>query len=250
MSSPQIIKSLINETKAAIVIAKFDGKLEVSEVIQIATVCAQKIHALSNCSKEEKKALIHFALKKGLESAGGLSGLSEFVSSNPAVLAEAERQILAGALVAVDTLMDAAPHLFAPVQKAVSSLRRSLSVCLPVCSQVAAVVSILDPKDSALVGEAMTVLKALAAVPQLVPQASPPSVESTLESVDAEKKALEIQSPVEEGLDSSTVVLVDHVAEVSESIRETPDANIVETEPSLVASLPESHREILPGTTD
>lgn len=260
MSSPQSLQSLINETKAAFVIAKFDGKLEVAEVIQIATVCAQKVHALLNCSTEEKKALIHLALKKGLEAAGGLSGLSDIISSNPLVLAEAERQIIDGALVAVDALMGAAPHLFAPVQKAVSSLRRYLSVCLPVCSQVAVIASIFDPKDSALIAEALTVLKGVAAVPVPepevkpvpevkpepevkpvpVPVANPPSVESTLESVNVEKK-VEV-----EALDSSTVILV----EISESIKETLDVNIVETEPNLVASLPESHTQSVPGMVE
>jgi hypothetical protein len=131
---------------------------------------------------------------------------------------------------------------------------------------VAVIASIFDPKDSALIAEALTVLKGVAAVPVPAPEpapevkpepapevkpepevkpvpvpvANPPSVESTLESVNVEKKA-EL-----EALDSCTVILV----EISESIKETLDVNIVETEPNLVASLPESHTQNVPGMVE
>jgi hypothetical protein len=243
MSSPKLLQSLINETKAAFVVAKFDGKLEVSEVIQIATDCAQKVYALSNCSQEEKKALVMFALKKGLEAAGGLSGLTDLVSSNPAAIIEAERQILDGALVAVNALMVAAPQLFSVVQKASSSLKQSLSVCLPFCSQ-AVLENVLDPKDSALVAEALALLKpldsAVASAPVPV-QASPAPVNlqdvtPTLESETVENSS---ETPVH------VLNVIDEVIVVSESLEEIPDENIVETAPNPVASHLESHRQIV-----
>lgn len=246
MSNPKLLHLLINETKAAFVVAKFDGKLEVSEVIQIATDCAQKVYALSTCSQDEKKALVIYALKKGLEAAGGLSGLSDFVSTNPAAIIEAERQILDGALVAVNALMVAAPQLFSVVQKAGSSLKQSLSVCLPFCSQ-AVLENVLDPKDSALVAEALALLKPLnsvvaSPVPVPVPASpapvNPQDVTPTLESETVEESS---ETPVQ------VLNVIDEVIVVSESLEETLDENIVEMGPSLVASLLEPHTQIVHG---
>ena len=221
MSSVPGIQGIINEAKAAFVIAKFDGKLEASEVVQIATTVAMKIHALSNCSLDEKKALVAFALKKGLEAAGGLHGLADLVGHDG--LAAAEKQILDAALAAVNGLLSVAPHLFAPAKNLLSSLRASLSACLPFCSQAAALAAVLDPKDSAVIAEALAVTKALAAgeVPAIV--------KSTLESV-----VLKVSE--------ETVTPVAEVETVTEILHE----NIVETEPNLVASPQEVHESAPP----
>jgi len=66
---------------------------------------------------------------------------------------------------AVFGLEDAFPHVFAEVQGALSYIRQSLSKCLPACSQAAATVSVLDPKDAALIKEAVEAVKALVPVP-------------------------------------------------------------------------------------
>jgi len=212
MSSVSGLQGIINETKAAFVIAKFDGKLEATEVVQIATDVALKVHKLSVGSPEEKKALVALALKTGLAAAGGLHGLADLAESNPVALVAAEKQVLDAALAAVNGLMAVAPQLFAPAQGVLSALRQSLAGCLPFCSQV---VQVLDPKDAALISEALEAVKAGSAPPTVV--------SSTLESVVSKV---------------STEPLFEKVLPVQESKSQevVPDANIVETEPNLVAS--------------
>lgn len=224
MSSVTGFQGIINETKAAFVIAKFDGKLEASEVVQIATEVAMKVHALSAGSLDEKKAIVALALKKGLAAADGLHGLADLAENSPAGVAAAEKQVLDAALAAVNALLGAAPHLFAPAQTLLSSLRQSLSKCLPFCSQVKSLAEVLDPKDSALIAEAVEAVKSVAEgrVPEVV--------KSTLESV---------VSKVEE-----TIV---KVAEPPHMIEEVLDDHILETEPSLVASPPEVPVLQVPG---
>ena len=224
MSSVSGLQGIINETKSAFVIAKFDGKLEASEVVQIATDVAMKIHALSLGSLDEKKALVALALKKGLAAADGLHGLADLAASGPEGVAAAEKQVLDAALAAVNVLLGAAPHLFAPAQNLLSSLRQSLSKCLPFCSQVKSLAEVLDPKDSALIAEAVQSLKS-AAEDQFRK-----AVNSSLEY--AESKAAE--TPVKKS------VPLHMIAEVL-------DENIVETEPSLVASPPEVPVPEVPG---
>jgi hypothetical protein len=227
MSSVAGIQGIINETKAAFVIAKFDGKLEAYEVVQIAKDVAMKIHSLSSGSLEEKKALVALALKQGLAAADGLHGLADLAASGPAGIAAAEKQVLDAALAAVNVLLDAAPHLFAPAQNLLSSLRQPLLRCLPFCSQAASLAEVLDPKDSALIAEALQAVKTVA-----LPQA----VSSTLESVTA-------------SVSEEVVTLVEKVVPIEiHTIEEIPDENIVEMEPSLVASLPEAPSLKVPGT--
>jgi hypothetical protein len=225
MSTVTGLQGIINETKAAFVIAKFDGKLEASEVVQIATDLAMKIHALSSASLDEKMALVALALKKGLAAADGLQGLSDLAASGPAGVAAAEKQVLDGALAAVNILLSAAPHLFSPSKNLLSSLRESLSKCLPFCSQAALLAQVFDPKDSALIQEAVKALKG-------VESRLPETVGSTLESVVSGKvESVEKALPVQ----------------LSE---ETLHVNIVETEPNLVASPQEFHVSVVHETRD
>jgi hypothetical protein len=223
MSSVTGLQGIINETKAAFVIAKFDGKLEASEVVQIATEVAMKVHALSVGSLDEKKALVALALKKGLAAADGLHGLADLAASGPAGVAAAEKQVLDAALAAVNALLGAAPHLFAPAQTLLSSLKRSLSRCLPFCSQVAALAEVVDPKDSALIAEALKAVEKEAPVPV--------AVQSTLESVEV----------------SVSQEIVPVACELH-TLEEVLDENIGEMEPSLAASLPEAPVLEVPGT--
>jgi hypothetical protein len=222
MSSVSGLQGIINETKTAFVIAKFDGKLEAAEVVQIATDVALKVHKLSVGSPEEKKALVALALKRGLAASGGLLGLGDLAQSGPG-LAVVEKQVLDAALAAVDGLMTVAPQLFAPAQSLLSALRQSLAGCLPFCSQVAAMAKVLDPKDAALISEALETVKAVATA-----QALPPVVTSTLESVESK-------------ISTEVVTLFEKVVPALElkPLEEVPDTNIVETEPSLEASHPE-----------
>ena len=52
------IESLVKDTRHAFIIAKSDGVLDASEVIQIAVDLAQKIQKVAGLSGAEKKSLL------------------------------------------------------------------------------------------------------------------------------------------------------------------------------------------------
>jgi hypothetical protein len=97
-----------------------------------------------------------------------------------------EKQLLHIVVNAVFGLADAFPQIFAQMKGIVSSVRRFLSKYIPACSEAAAIASALDPKDGALIAEAVAVLKLLT-TPAAPASAPAPleirTVESTQESV-------------------------------------------------------------------
>jgi len=124
------IEQILTDTKTAFVTAKADGKLEATEVIQIAMNISQKIHTLAGLDSAQKEALVFLCLKKGLVASGGL-----------ALDAVAEDQILKAGVAAAKALV--------PVK-----------ACFPFCYRFVAVVEKLLPNDAALIEEALELLKA------------------------------------------------------------------------------------------
>jgi hypothetical protein len=141
------IETIIRDAKVDFVIAKHDGVLEASEVVHIALVVAKKVFALANLSEDEKDALVLLCLKKGLAAADGMAGLPALAALPPATVAAVEEQFLKAGVSAARAMRAAFP-----VKKA---LLPCLLPCLPYCSAVAAV---LDPKDAAVVKEALQLL--------------------------------------------------------------------------------------------
>lgn len=132
------LEKIINDTKESFIAAKRDGKLEVSEVIQIALQVSMKVHALSSVSFAEKEAFVLLCLKKGLASADGLKALASLSGSD---LTEVESQILQAGIAAASALRGVAPPL-----------RKNLLACLlPFCSAA----QVLLPNESALIQEAL-----------------------------------------------------------------------------------------------
>ena len=142
------IETIIRDAKVDFLIAKHDGVLEASEVVHIALSVAKKVFALANLSEDEKDALVLLCLKKGLAAADGMADLPALAALPPAALAAVEQQFLKAGVSAARAMRAAAPALFAPVKKA-------LLGCLPYCSLVT---SVLDPKDAAVVHEALQLL--------------------------------------------------------------------------------------------
>ena len=212
MSNPTLLEQFVNDVKDAIVEAKKDGRLELSEIIKIATVVSMKARSLSACSLDEKKALVSLALKKGLEAATNLTNL-----------AAPEQKLLDAGLAAVHGLMGEAPQLFVPAADFLSSLKCFLSRYLRVCSSAAAAAKVFDPKDSALIAEALAATRS-------VTSALPKDVSSTLESL--------VVTVAEEG--ARVVEKVTHtlapVEETVTEVKDTPEPSIAEKEPSLEAS--------------
>jgi hypothetical protein len=139
------LELLVKETKTAFMIAKIDGVLDAGEVIQIAGDLAKKIQALADLSGSDKKALLLLALKKGLETSGGIDGIVGFENASAETKAAFQENLLMGASVAVDLMLSAASGKL--------DLRKpsSWKACLPVCLSV---VKTLLPKDQKLLHEA------------------------------------------------------------------------------------------------
>jgi hypothetical protein len=139
------LELLVKETKTAFMIAKIDGVLDAGEVIQIAGDLAKKIQALADLSGSDKKALLLLALKKGLETSGGIDGIVGFENASAETKAAFQENLLMGASVAVDLMLSAASGKL--------DLRKpsSWKACLPVCLSV---VKTLLPKDQKLLNEA------------------------------------------------------------------------------------------------
>ena len=62
------LEALIKETKASFMIAKSDGVLDASEVIQIAVEVSQKVQKVAGLSGSEKIAMLLMSLRQGLET--------------------------------------------------------------------------------------------------------------------------------------------------------------------------------------
>lgn len=137
---------LVKETKAAFIIAKGDGVLDVSEVIHIAVDLAQKIQKMASLSGSEKKSVLLLTLKKGLDASGGIGMLPGFANASTEDKAVFETSLLNSASVAIDAIVLAANGKL--------DLRKPSSwlACLPSCLST---VQHMIPKDQVLLKEAV-----------------------------------------------------------------------------------------------
>lgn len=137
---------IIKETKAAFIIAKGDGVLDVSEVINIAVELSQKIQKMSSLSGSEKKSVLLLTLKKGLDASGGIGMLPGFANTSAKDKAVFEESLLNSASVAIDAIIMAANGKL--------DLRKpsSWQACLPSCLST---VQQMIPKDQVLLKEAL-----------------------------------------------------------------------------------------------
>jgi len=142
------IETIIRDTNTEFSNAKRDGKLEASEVIHIALSVSKKVFVLANLSDTEKDAMVYMSLKKGLTAAGGLAGLPAFAALPAPALEVVEEQLIKAGLTATHVVR------IAPVKKIFLE-------CLPYCSQIA---TVLDPKDTAVVQEALALVKPVPSV--------------------------------------------------------------------------------------
>ena len=143
-SSP--LEALIKETKASFMIAKSDGVLDLPEVIQIAVEVSQKVQKIAGLSGSEKKAMLLMALRKGLETSGGLDCLPGFKDASLETKQAFEDQLINAASVSIDMVLSAASGKL--------DLRKPSSwmQCLPVCMGLAK--TVMTPKDTAVLEEA------------------------------------------------------------------------------------------------
>ena len=152
------LQAILDSTVAQFISLKAKGGATAPDVIAIATSTFKVVCTLAALSVDEKKAFIFMALQKGLAAAGPLQGL---VHVDSAIVSAVETQTLHVAVNTVFAFAEAYPQVVAEIEGALSYVRSSLSKCLPGCSQAAAVVATLDPKDSALIEQAVAALKAV-----------------------------------------------------------------------------------------
>ena len=146
MPVPTPLENLIKETKAEFVIAKSDGVLDASEVIQIAVGLVQKIQRLEALSGAEKKSLLLHALKMGLDTSGGIGNLPGFQSASVEDKKAIEDQLINSASAAIEAVLMASSGKL--------DLRKpsSWKACLPICLSAA---NVLLPKDQVLLKNAL-----------------------------------------------------------------------------------------------
>ena len=158
--SATALEQIVRDAKVSFIIAKHDGVLEASEVVQIAVEVALKVHALGSLSEDEKGAMVLLALKKGLAAAGGMCDLPAFAALPAAAAELLENELLKAGAAAVKAMRAAVPRLFAPVKS-------FLHACLPFLSKAAAAAApVLPPKDAKLVKEALDLASATVAPTQ------------------------------------------------------------------------------------
>jgi hypothetical protein len=140
------LEDLIKETKVSFMIAKSDGVLDASEVIQIAVEVSQKVQKIAGLSGSEKKAMLLMALRKGLETSGGVSSLPGFKDASAETKQAFEDQLINAASVSIDMVLSAASGKL--------DLRKPSSwmQCLPVCMGLAK--TAMSPKDAVVLEEA------------------------------------------------------------------------------------------------
>lgn len=145
-----VFDSLVKETKAAFIIASGDGTLDTTEVIKIAVDLSQKVQKLANLSGSEKKSLLLSTLKKGLDSAGGVSSLPQFADASAEVKVAFEEHLLCAASAAIDAV------ILAVNGKLDFKNPKMLLSCIPLCLST---VDVLIPKDQEHLKEAVEFAK-------------------------------------------------------------------------------------------
>jgi hypothetical protein len=146
------LEELVKETRHAFIIAKSDGELDASEVIQIAVDLSQKIQKVEGLSGEEKKSLLLLSLKRGLDAAGGVDSLPGFANASEEIKKAFENQLITAASSAVDVMIAAANG------KIEFKKLADKKSCIPTCVNIAK--SVL-PKDQKLVQDALKYAESL-----------------------------------------------------------------------------------------
>jgi hypothetical protein len=185
------LETLVRETRFAFMTAKEDGHLEISEVIQIAVDLVQKIRKVPGLSLDDEKALLLHALKKGLDSAGGVMDLPAFRAAPQETLVAFEEQLLAAASTAVDMVLSAASGKM-DIRTLTSA--STWKACLPFCFSAA---TALLPKDLMVLADATKkdyddVIKVSVPTAEEVPKTEVPAAEVPA----AEVPAADVQTEV------------------------------------------------------
>ena len=145
------LEAIVKETKALFIIAVEDGTLDSTEVMKIAVQVSQKLQALPALSGSDKKATLLYVLKKALDVSCALDSLPGLKGASQEIKQSFENQLLNAASATID--------IFVAASQGKLNLKNpsTFLTCLPFCLK--AVEAVLDPKDAAVLQEALKFTK-------------------------------------------------------------------------------------------
>jgi hypothetical protein len=145
------LEAIVKETKALFIIAVEDGTLDSTEVMKIAVQVSQKLQALPALSGSDKKATLLYVLKKALDVSCALDSLPGLKGVSQEIKHSFENQLLNAASATID--------IFVAASQGKLNLKNPSTFlsCLPFCLK--AVEAVLDPKDAAVLEEALKFVK-------------------------------------------------------------------------------------------
>lgn len=145
------LEAIVKETKALFIIAVEDGTLDSTEVIKIAVQVSQKLQALPALSGSDKKATLLYVLKKALDISCALDSLPGLKGASQEIKQSFENQLLNATSATID--------IFVAASQGKLNLKNPSTFlsCLPFCLK--AVEAVLDPKDAAVLQEALKFVK-------------------------------------------------------------------------------------------
>ena len=246
------LDEIVKYAQGAFVHAKSDGVLEAGEVVQIAVGVAGKLSTLGQLSGSEKKSVVLYCLKRGMDAAGGVGELPGMKDASAEMRKAMEDQLIAAAGAAIDMAVAAA-------RGQIDLKKHGVKSCLPLCLSVAAVARTLLPKEAAIVKTALSwaedqgrsyaaaqgllpaeepapaapaVLPAAAPAPAVLPAAAPAADAPAFAAPPAVQEQVETPAPTQEPAAVPAALL----APAESPAKEDPPATESETAPSPAAS--------------
>jgi hypothetical protein len=143
------LDEIVKYAQGAFIQAKSDGVLEAGEVVQIAVGVAGKLQALGQLKGSEKKSVVLYCMKKGMDAAGGVGELPGLKEVTAEMRKAVEDQLLAAAGAAIDMAV-------AVARGDIDLKKHGVKSCLPLCLSAAAVARNLLPKEAAIVKTALS----------------------------------------------------------------------------------------------
>jgi len=145
------LEAIVKETKALFIIAVEDGTLDSTEVMKIAVQVSQKLQRLPALSGSDKKATLLYVLKRALDVSCALDSLPGLKGASQEIKQSFENQLLNAASATID--------IFVAASQGKLNLKNPSTFlsCLPFCLK--AVEAVLDPKDAAVLQEALKFTK-------------------------------------------------------------------------------------------
>ena len=145
------LEAIVKETKALFIIAVEDGTLDSTEVMKIAVQVSQKLQGLPALSGSDKKATLLYVLKKALDVSCALDSLPGLKGASEEIKKSFENQLLNAASATID--------IFVAASQGKLNLKNPSTFlsCLPFCLK--AVEAVLEPKDAAVLQEALKFVK-------------------------------------------------------------------------------------------